>query len=77
MYNIGPTERIIPLSVYKSCSDCVYHKSQLWRSGRDPEYTHNCMHPDSMKQYRGHLGNLNGSAVTPDWCPVLLQAKKQ
>lgn len=73
----GPTEHIIPSHSYLSCTDCVYYKSKLWCSGRDPVYARSCTHPESAKEHPlGHLGNLPDEDRTPDWCPLKLDIKK-
>src|SRR6478735_327214 len=67
----GPTEHIIPSRSYLSCFDCAYYRIKLWVSGRNPEYTHSCVHPESVKNHQsGHMGNLPNEDETPDWCPV-------
>jgi len=64
---------VIPVRAYYSCMYCKYYEHSMVRSGLDPLYAYNCRHPkikDNVMYFNPHHGNLNGSDVTPDWCPV-------
>lgn len=62
----------------RSCAGCVHHASRMVRGGRDPEYEHNCTHPDNgdgpiSRDRSGYRGRYIGlTDETPlSWCPVL------
>jgi hypothetical protein len=76
--NEGPSTRHIPAETYQSCSDCIFYKHQLVRSGRDPEYKNHCNHPAVPKEHQFHfamIGNLPEDGKTPEWCPVINSKK--
>jgi len=74
----GPKTITIPARSISTCIGCTYYERELIRSGSDPLYAHNCLHPglDSGHNFRGRFqGNLgdpesSGHIKTPDWCPV-------
>lgn len=75
--NDGPQPISIPEESFQSCSGCKYFEQHMVRSGRNPDYSYHCMHPD-IKKEKGSLadyfnGNLQkdfrGWVKTPDWCP--------
>lgn len=63
------------------CADCEFHKSQMVRSGRHPQYLHYCQHP-KFENLRGFAGIIpageliGGRDIVPQWCP-LTQADKE
>lgn len=69
----GPKEIEIPARAFLSCYGCDYHKSKLWSSGRNPEYTNNCHHPEFPYKPSVGVGNLlkeeDGHIITPQGCP--------
>jgi hypothetical protein len=74
----GPKEIVIPEQKFLSCYGCDFHKSQLVKSGRDPEYSHNCTHPkfptppSHNRIFSGNLKqNEDGHIVTPRDCPFI------
>ena len=76
----GPKEIVIPEQRFLSCYGCDFHKSQLVRSGRDPEYAHNCTHPEFKgvkpsfnRVFSGNLSkDIDGHIKTPvGYCPFL------
>lgn len=80
----GPrTEKIRERSV-KSCDGCVYLKSTMFKTGKKPEKSYNCTHPDipntfKMKEWGGLHYELipniarmpPGMVETPHFCPFL------
>jgi len=72
----GPREVIIPEIKYLSCSGCKYLEHRMAKSGHDPIYVDNCIHPESEKSGTFFRGNLNRGIIingidTPEWCPFL------
>lgn len=45
----GPTKISIPAREELRCSGCEYFKHTLIRSGLDPIYYNNCIHPEIEK----------------------------
>lgn len=72
--NKGPITIKIPEINYKSCRECQYYKTQLVKSGREPEYNHNCEFPNLPNSIIHYLNSWGGnlfSNKTPTWCPYL------
>lgn len=62
----------IPAREYKSCSSCIHYEYTMVRSGFNPIYAHNCIHPIIKKDinyYNPYYGNLQDD-ITPVWCPI-------
>ena len=73
----GYTEITIPAQTYKSCSECKYYETKMLRSGKKPEYSHNCKHPEVKDNgFLPFLGNLPNEDKTPDFCPFLTKNKE-
>ena len=67
---IGPSLHSIR---YQSCVGCKYHLSRIVRTGRNPQYSHDCDHPDVSERYAGIAGTaryIGTTDQTPNWCPV-------
>lgn len=78
MRNDGPQKVNIPQQSFTSCSGCKFLDHRLVKSGRDPIYRNDCVHPENGQSKAFKLsftGNLHensiGIIVTPDWCPFL------
>jgi len=71
-----------PIESFLTCMGCKHHKNTMMKSGRDPVYADNCCHPDEDSLGGGFMqGNLqrnyNNHLETPEWCPCLLENKKE
>ena len=66
---IGSKYIEIPSHKYRSCQGCDFYERTMFKSGRNPEYNHNCKHAHALKLLHGNLD----SDATPDWCPVMLK----
>lgn len=82
--NEGPQSVKIPEQNVVTCSGCKYHDHKLVRSGRDPVYRDDCVHPENGQDkafklsFTGNLKkNMTGFIITPDWCPFKKQGVKQ
>jgi uncharacterized protein YodC (DUF2158 family) len=75
----GPT---LIESSYQSCCGCKWWDHYMVRSGLDPIYENQCLHPDVKPEFAANLqvlgmagwsqGRFIGrSDYTPDWCPVI------
>lgn len=75
----GPSELVVPAQRYMSCKGCKYLKSQMIRSGRNPEHKNKCLCPPNDKEYSVLYGpgkeipkSYDGYRIeTPEWCPIL------
>lgn len=71
----GPSVRRIPEQVYNTCIGCKWHKREMIRSGKNPEYLRHCTHPmwkDMIHPiWEGHGREIEREDDrTPGWCPV-------
>lgn len=54
----------VPEHSHKICAGCDHFSHKLVKSGYDPIYKNDCIHPNAPNK-----GNIYGDH-TPDWCPV-------
>jgi hypothetical protein len=53
-----------------SCQGCEFLKSEMLISGRNPEYTYRCLHPNRLSDFI-EMFSVAEQIQTPDWCPFL------
>lgn len=64
---IGPTVHIPRTELV--CTRCDYYKEHLLRSGRNPEWRGECLHPN--RGMHGRYYPMTDTQITPEWCPEL------
>lgn len=72
----GFSDIIIPATTIRSCIGCKYHKHELYKSGRHPEYIDYCINPNTeLRMGKRYIDTIEeyGVIPTPEWCPFLNQ----
>lgn len=70
----GPIAGMRPMTIYKSCSGCKWHKHNLVKSGNNPIYRDDCTHESAPKEpmklsFIGNLRNYDHIVEPGTWCP--------